>query len=343
MHDDVIRDYKLVTPFSTAGGGQCQWALAERGGVVYFLKRFLSPRYPVPGSPGSNATKRRKLAQCEAFEKHHRALMDALQHRCGTGGNLVVTRDFFREGTAYYKVTDRVETEHLSADDVAALPDEQRMLLLKTITHSVLILHDASIVHGDLKPDNVLTKVTAAGVLVTKLIDFDDSFFTAVPPPAGSVVGDPVYVAPEIAAYGEGAADARTLNIKADVFSLGLLFASYTLGNAAFAAFPKHGHHYAHEFILHRKPLPLAWNRIPERLRTLVRYMLHANPEARPTTRDVLAALKAMGPVPASISPTSPSLTTPSPASRLRGPLLASRPATSEAGPRLRGTLIRTS
>ena len=85
MRDDVIRDYRLVTPFSTAGGGQCQWALAERGGVVYFLKRFLTPRYPVPGSPGSAATKRRKLAQCEAFEKHHRALMDALQHRCAPG------------------------------------------------------------------------------------------------------------------------------------------------------------------------------------------------------------------------------------------------------------------
>jgi serine/threonine protein kinase len=343
MHDVVIRDYRLVTPFSTAGGGQCQWAFAERGGVVYFLKRFLSPRYPVPGSPGSEATKRRKLVQCAAFEKHHRALMDALQHRCGTGGNLVVTRDFFREGTAYYKVTDRVETEHLSADDIAALPDEQRMLLLKTITHSVLILHDANIVHGDLKPDNVLTKASAANVIVTKLIDFDDSFFNAAPPPAGAVVADPVYVAPEIAAYCEGAAEARTLTVKADVFSLGLLFASYTLGNVAFAEFPEHGHHYAHEFIVHGKPVPIAWNRIPERVRPLVQHMLSVDPAARPTTREVLSSLKR----PASIS-VSATLAVPPPAAappapRLRGPLVAPPRAASEpAGPRLRGTLLRT-
>jgi serine/threonine protein kinase len=337
MHADVIRDYRLVTPFSTAGGGQCQWALAERGGVVYFLKRFLTPRYPVAGSPGSAATKRRKLAQCEAFEQHHRALMEALQHRCAPGGNLVVTRNFFRHGTAYYKVTERIETEHLSTDAIAALPEEQRLLLLKTITHSLLILHDANIVHGDLKPDNVLTKRTDAGVLVTKLIDFDDSFFSAAPPTAGSVVGDPVYLAPETAAYGDGAADGRALTQKADAFSLGLLFASYTLGSAAFAAFSSHGDNYAHEFILHGKPIPLAWPRLPAHLRPLIHQMLSANPEARPSTREVLDALKT-GAIP---RPARPAVPTPPSAStrRLTGRLVGEASA-GAAPPHLKGTLV---
>lgn len=340
MRDDVIRDYRVVTPFSTAGGGQCQWALAERGGVVYFLKRFLTPRYPIPGSPGSAATKRRKLAQCEAFEKHHRTLMDALQHRCAPGGNLVVTRDFFRDGTAYYKVTEGIETAHLSTDDIAALPEEQRLLLLKTITHSLLILHDAGIVHGDLKPDNVLTKRTEAGLLVTKLIDFDDSFFSAAPPPAGSVVGDPVYLAPETAAYGEGAVDGRTLTQKADVFSLGLLFASYTLGSTAFAAFATGGHHYAHEFILRGKPLPLAWPRLPEHLRPLIQQMLSARPDARPSTREVFDALKTG----AIARPTRPAAATPPASStgRLSGRLVTEAPA-SATPQHLKGTLLGSS
>jgi serine/threonine protein kinase len=332
MHDAVINGYRLVTPFSTAGGGQCQWALAERGGVVYFLKRFLAPRYPVPGSPGSNETRRRKREQCETFEGHHIALLDALQHRCGAGGNLVVTRDFFREGTAYYKVTDRVEPEHLSPDDVAALPHEQRLLLFKTITHSVSILHDANIVHGDLKPDNILTKATTAGAFVTKLIDFDDSFFGMTPPAPGALVGDPVYLAPEIAHYTaepEGAVDPRTLTVKADVFALGLLFVAYTLGSPAFGEFPEHGAQYAHEFILNARPIPLAWDRILSPLGALVRQMVSARPDDRPATREVLAALKAKPG-----DRRAPS--------RLRGTLVAGNREAKPSSPALRGTLLRT-
>jgi serine/threonine protein kinase len=333
MRGEVIHGYRLVTPFSTAGGGQCQWALAEQGGVTYFLKRFLSPRYPVADSPGSEKTKRRKRAQCEAFEEHHRALMDALRHRSGAGGNLVVTRDFFREGTAYYKVTDRIETEHLSLDDIAARPHVERLLLLKTITHSVAVLHDARIVHGDLKPDNVLTKATAAGALVTKLIDFDDSFFSENPPVPDAVVGDPVYLAPEIARYtaADGAVDPRTLTVQADVFSLGLLFATYTIGSTAFAAFPDHGTEYAHGFALNRQPIPLAWNRIPMPLRSLVQQMVSVRPSDRPAARDVLTALKAG---------TGAVVRT-----KLRGTLIGDLLPTLPTPPasRLRGTLIRTS
>jgi serine/threonine protein kinase len=331
MRGEVIHGYRLVTPFSTAGGGQCQWALAEQGGVTYFLKRFLSPRYPVDDSPGSETTKRRKREQCRAFEQHHRALMDALQHRSGAGGNLVVTRHFFREGTAYYKVTDHIETEHLTLDDIAALPHGQRLLLFKTITHSVAVLHDAKIVHGDLKPDNVLTKVTVAGAFVTKLIDFDDSFFSEHPPTPEAVVGDPVYLAPEIALYTAdgGAVEPRSLTVQADVFSLGLLFATYTIGGTAFAGFPAHGAQYAHSFVLNRRPIPLAWDRIPTPFRGLVQQMLSARPGDRPAVRDVLTALKAG---------TGAVATT----TKLRGTLVGERPAAPAPTSRLRGTLIGT-
>jgi serine/threonine protein kinase len=334
MHE-VINGYRRTTEWSTAGGGQCQWAFAERDGVVYFLKRFLAPRYPVKGSPGSAATKAKKLERCRAFEEHHGALNDALRHRCASGGNLVVARDFFREGTTYYKVTDRVDTAGLTPGDIASLPFDQQLLLLKTVTHSVAILHEARIVHSDLRPENVLVKRASSG-FVTKLIDFDNAYFSEAPPPTDQVAADPIYLAPEMSRYTAGLdSDPRALTVKADVFSLGLVFAMFTIGGGAFSEFTSHGAQYAHEFIEQGKPVPLPWDRMPAAIAPLVRRMIAAAPTDRPTTREILDILKGDARAP-ELKPRH---------GKLRGTLVsASRPAAPPpaASGGLRGTLIGT-
>ncbi|MEA2235778.1 MAG: eukaryotic-like serine/threonine-protein kinase [Thermoanaerobaculia bacterium] len=323
----VINGYQVTTDFTTVGGGQCQWALAERDTVPLFIKRFLAPRYPVEGSPGSPATKTLKLERCRAFELHHRSLIGALQHRCAVGGNLVVARDFFRDGTSFYKVTDRVDIARLTPDHIAALPPEQQLLLLKTVTHSLSILHEARLVHCDLRPDNVLVKRTAAGIYITKLIDLDSCYFSEAPPPADQVAADPIYLSPEMSRYTAGTAvDPRLLTVKADIFSLGLLFAMFTVGSNAFSAFPSYGTQYAHEFVLAGYSVPLPWDRIPRRFAPLIRRMVSLSPEERPTAREILNALKADAP------PERPSV------SRLRGALVS--PASAPVATRLRGTLI---
>lgn len=327
---EVINGYQLTTEFTTVGGGQCQWAFAERGGVPFFIKRFLAPRYPVEGSPGSPATKKLKLERCRAFEQHHRSVIDALQHRCAAGGNLVIARDFFRAGTAYYKVTDRVDIAGLTPDHIAALPLDQQLLLLKTTTHSLSILHEANIVHCDLRPDNVLVKRASTG-FVTKLIDLDSCYFSEMPPPPDQVAADPIYLSPEMSRYTAGIdTDPRALTTKADTFSLGLLFTMLTVGSSAFAAFPSYGMQYAHEFVLAGYSVPLPWDRIPARITPLIRRMVSAFPAERPTTREILDALKA------DVRPETPE------GNRLRGALLSVRPATTTApaAEGLRGTLI---
>jgi len=327
---EVINGYRLKTGWSTAGGGQCQWAFAERDGVIYFLKRFLAPRFPVDGSPGSAATKAKKLDRCRAFEAHHAALNEALRHRCSAGGNLVVSRDFFRDGTTYYKVTDRVDTAGLTPDDIAALPPEKQLLLLKTVTHSVAILHEARIVHADLRPDNILVKRASSG-FITKLIDFDNAYFSETPPPPDQVAADPIFLAPEMSRYAAGTErDPRTLTVKADVFSLGLVFALFTIGGTAFSDFKTQGALYAHEFINQGKSIPLPWDRMPARVVPLVQRMLMPSPAHRPTSREVLEALKAD--VRPGTEPAGP---------RLRGTLIGARPTPARAGTGgLRGTLV---
>src|SRR4029450_11619261 len=115
-----------------------------------FIKEFLSPTYPNANAPGSAKTKAKKRARCAAFEAHHRGVQRALAPLSAYGGNLIVTLDFFRWGAKYYKVTEKVDTAGLSSADVARLDFRNQLVLMKTAAHSLKILHDLRIVHGDL-------------------------------------------------------------------------------------------------------------------------------------------------------------------------------------------------
>ena len=62
MHKgDIIGGYEILKDFLVAGG-MSKISFAKKGGTEYFIKEFLSPRFPVPGSPGSPALLKIKRA-----------------------------------------------------------------------------------------------------------------------------------------------------------------------------------------------------------------------------------------------------------------------------------------
>ena len=137
---EIIKGYTVIQDFTTAGGGLSKWTFAKRGGKEFFIKEFLSPTYPVEGSPGSAEIKKKKKEQCKIFEGHHKSLMDVLAGRCADGGNLIVTKDFFRNGSKYYKVTEKVEVASLQVEDIVKRSLDERTLILKTVAHSLLYM-----------------------------------------------------------------------------------------------------------------------------------------------------------------------------------------------------------
>jgi eukaryotic-like serine/threonine-protein kinase len=316
---DVINGYTVLEDFRVVGAGLSKWTFAAKDGREYFLKEFLSPTYPDEHAPGSAQTKMRKRRRCAAFERHQRRIQEALAAVSGVGGNLIVTLEFFRWGAKYYKVTEKVEVAGLSPTDVAALGLPDQLVLLKTVAHSLKILHDRGIVHGDLKPSNVLIKRTELGY-TTKLIDFDNAYLAGEPPPPDEIVGTMNYYAPELVGYiQETGTAAHELTQKADIFALGLIYSEYLTG--AFPPFDAGTYQYAGVAVRAGEVLRLPATTLPVAVQDLVNRMLLADSAARPTvaeTHTILMGVRAGAATPASgtASPPAPEPLVPT---RLKG------------------------
>lgn len=306
---DVIRGYRIVSEPTNSGGGRCMWAFAQRHGRDYFIKRFLDPKRPKEGSTASARSVRLRLEACEEFERRHRTIMRLLRPDAVGGGNLVLALDFFHDGTTYYKVTERIHTARTPPP--RALTPLRKTVLLRTLGLSLGLLHGIGVVHGDLKPGNVLVGRSGEGAYHTaKLIDFDDAYMSGRPPDREDIVGDVVYGAPEWCRYVRGDADVRPewLTTRADVFSLGLIAHHYLTG-----ALPGFGDRYASPADALNDGAEL---RIDERLSAPMRGLLAAmtarSPDVRPDTGAFLTVLRD----PATCEVRAPYLT--SPGSRVR-------------------------
>ena len=176
-----INGYELTTEWKVVGG-MSEVAFAKKGGKEWFIKKFISPKYPIAGSPGSERIKEQKRKNCIEFENRQKKLNDCIKSKCGLGGNLIYAVDFFRHETCYYKINEKIDVSSISIKEISRLNTKDILIILRSIVHSLRILHRENIVHGDLKPDNILIKMTGTGTYTAKLIDFDDSYFSECPP-----------------------------------------------------------------------------------------------------------------------------------------------------------------
>jgi eukaryotic-like serine/threonine-protein kinase len=286
---DEIAGYRVVSEPTNANGGKCMWAFAEKDGHQYFLKRFLEPKRPREGSTASAASRRIRLEVCQEFEDRHRGIMKRLRPDARGGGNLVLATDFFHEGSTYYKVTERIDTSSLEKPE--ALEPRQKAVLLKTLALSLQLLHDIDVVHGDLKPLNVLVqKREGVTFYSAKLIDFDDSYVSGRPPGRQEVAGDSLYGAPEWRRYvqEDEAVQPEHLTTAVDVFALGLMTHYYLTG-----ALPGYSDRYGSPADAVNAGESLVLDpRLTDSLQGLVRAMTAPEPRNRPRMATYLKALK---------------------------------------------------
>lgn len=285
---EVINGYDLIEPLQNRDAGFSRWTYAVRDGKLYFLKEFMDPVYPVVDSL-SEKLREQRIRDCKEYEEEKRNIYETVNR--ASDGNLVRVFEFFRYDSHYYISTLKVDAMDMSFEEVAALPLDMRLLLCGTVAHSIMELHQAGIIHADLKASNILLQRTETGRIAGKIIDFDCSFSESRPPEEEDALGgDQVYLAPEACQFLCG--DDVSLTGKMDVFALGLLFHQYLTGSLP--EFDQSEYDYAHEAVLDGQEL-LVSEELSEEIRGLIQRMLTGDPEERCSSEEVFRELRRLG------------------------------------------------
>ncbi len=280
-----INSYKLLTPLTCNKSGYSKWGFAEKDGEQYFIKEFLSPVYPTRRDLLSEEQIRNKITVCKRFQEEKSRLYRAISE-C-ISGNIVPIYQFFRHDSHYYIVTDKIDAKPLSVEDMKKMSPYQKLLITRILAYSLGLLHSKGIVHGDIKPDNVLFSKSQNGIYTAKLIDFDSSFFQDNPPKnSDEIQGDLIYLAPESYLYMAG--EEEKITTKADVFSLGIMLHVFWSGELP--KFNKEEYDYAFEAVLSGDELDFS-SEIPRGIAVVLNQMLRKDPNDRPALSSVFMAL----------------------------------------------------
>ncbi|WP_242619239.1 serine/threonine-protein kinase [Actinomadura fibrosa] len=156
--------------------------------------------------------------------------------------------------------------------DRGPLPEQAACRLGAGLAEALIAIHQAGIVHGDLKPSNVLLASDGP-----RVIDFGIARpLDALPLSRSEVLGTPAYMSPE-QALGE------PVTTQSDVFSLGATLVYTATGSAPFGT-----GHKVRGRIVHAAP---DLSRLPDPMRGLVTRCLVKEPQERPSPEQVLTAL----------------------------------------------------
>lgn len=278
--------YTINNDLTNKNAGYSMWGFANKGGREYFIKQFLSPKYPAQDTQSSPEFLETKKQRCRNFVANKKEIYKVLNEN--SDGNNVRILDFFRVESCYYVVTEKIDALPWTVEMITALSESERRRLCRIIAHAVAAFHKGHLIHADLKHENILYTKTQAGSVTAKIIDFDSSFLESSPPaPGEEITGDFNYFAPEVCARSFGVE--VPLSCKMDIFALGVLFHQYYTGSLPI--FDQSVYSCPGEASLRGEHLDIDEKQLPQEIGALLRAMLNRNPNRRPTAAEVCESL----------------------------------------------------
>jgi len=185
------------------------------------LDRFVALKILPPGAAGDSGF-------AERFNREARALA-RLNHP-----HIVAVHDFGQTGGQPYLVMEFVDGLNLrEVERAGRLAPEQALQIVPQICEALQFAHNEGVVHRDIKPENILLDKKGR----VKITDFGIAKILGVPAGrvsltgAKDVMGTPHYMAPE------QIEKPQTVDHRADIFSLGVVFYEMLTGELPLGTF----------------------------------------------------------------------------------------------------------
>lgn len=275
MIGQLIGKYRIIAKIGEGGMGAVYEAVDERMGKHVAIKVLHKDHAQNPQVTSRFINEARAINVV-----HHPGVVQVTEY------------DTLPDGTAYI-VMEMLKGETLNAR-IKALGGRMPMLtalaLARQLASALSAAHAKGIIHRDLKPDNVMLVADPAvpGGERTKLLDFGIAKLKLeyqgggeqVMTRAGVMMGTPLYMAPE------QCRNARDVDDKADVYSLGVMLYRMLTGKPPFSA-PGSGELMAMHIYMQPPPLGEANPSLPEPLVKLVHRMIAKQREERPSMSQV--------------------------------------------------------
>ncbi|MBA3397922.1 MAG: serine/threonine protein kinase [Deltaproteobacteria bacterium] len=208
----------------------------------------------------------------------HPGLVDVYDYGHDAGGSYIVMEFLGGESLA-----ERLEHE-------PRLPLPLACAITRSVANAIHVAHDLGIVHRDLKPANIflVPDAEASSGVRPKVLDFGiaklmrDREPRSVQTHSGALIGTPRYMSPE------QCKSARSVDGRADIYSLGCIFYEMLLGAAPFAYDTWAELVAAHLHEQPRRPIDVDPT-LPPAVDALLVKMLQKRPEDRPGSMEELS------------------------------------------------------